>query len=275
MALGQARHARRRDDVTAIKTTTTFQLLKSPSISCTSTPRVETWPRSSPSVDPISRRLSYGGGGAQSDRECRGERDPDARSATFNRAERGAAARAVSEMEREAVWDEDDAHAVANAWRPTFRAIVSAFVRGDYGLAGGVDHVEPVSPDVAKQIRNYIADYGETLIELSDDTWDSLTDISSISSRMVWQHPLLEAGHRSTLRTSANEAVERLTPTQRVGPDWAVHLVSWRLGPVRKMRGSLDRGMNGERIRPAGVIRDIQWPAVFFHHSQSEPASHS
>jgi hypothetical protein len=71
------------------------------------------------------------------------------------------------------VKDEDNEHPVAGAWRPTFRVIVSAFVRGEYQLAGGVDGVQPVSAESAKQISDYIADYGETLVELSDETWDS------------------------------------------------------------------------------------------------------
>ena len=69
--------------------------------------------------------------------------------------------------------DDDHEHPVPSAWRPTLRAIVAAFVRGDFALATPVPDVDPVDEAVAAQIRNYIADYGETLVELSDDTWSS------------------------------------------------------------------------------------------------------
>ena len=69
------------------------------------------------------------------------------------------------------VEDPDSAHPVAIAWRPVFREIVRAFVRGDFRLAGGIEAVEPVPADVAMQIERYLADYGATLIELPDDTW--------------------------------------------------------------------------------------------------------
>lgn len=53
------------------------------------------------------------------------------------------------------------------------RRFVAAFARGDHGLNDGVPNVGPVSPDSAKQIREYIEDYGETLVELSDETWET------------------------------------------------------------------------------------------------------
>jgi hypothetical protein len=73
--------------------------------------------------------------------------------------------------EQPAVKDPDAAHPIASAWRPTLRAIVSAFVRGDYRLERPIDSVAPVSRSTAKQIEDYIAEYGETLIELREATW--------------------------------------------------------------------------------------------------------
>jgi hypothetical protein len=72
---------------------------------------------------------------------------------------------------QEPVKDEDAAHPIASAWRPTLREIVSAFVRGDYALSGGVHFVAPVSASTVDQIRKYIADSGETLAELPNETW--------------------------------------------------------------------------------------------------------
>jgi len=67
--------------------------------------------------------------------------------------------------------DPDAAHPVAGAWRPTLREVVRCFARGDYGLSGGVPGVEPVAAADAEQIRDYVADYGATLVELPEDAW--------------------------------------------------------------------------------------------------------
>jgi len=69
--------------------------------------------------------------------------------------------------------DEDAAHPVATAWRPTLREIVKALAEGDYGLTRGVVAVAPVSAATAERIRGYIASYGETLTELPDESWQS------------------------------------------------------------------------------------------------------
>jgi hypothetical protein len=70
-----------------------------------------------------------------------------------------------------ALKDEEAEHPIAAAWRPMLREVVRAFVEGDYGLAGGVAGVEPVSRAKAEHIRAYVAEYGATLIDLPDDTW--------------------------------------------------------------------------------------------------------
>lgn len=73
----------------------------------------------------------------------------------------------------EPLQDEDEAHPVPTAWRPVLKEIVQAFVEGDYALARGVSSVAPVSAETAEQIREYIADYGETLAELPEETWET------------------------------------------------------------------------------------------------------
>ena len=76
-----------------------------------------------------------------------------------------------SELQEPPVKDEDAAHPIARGWRQTLRDIVNALGEGDYALARGVQFVAPVPAATADQIRRYIADYGETLAELPDDTW--------------------------------------------------------------------------------------------------------
>ncbi|MEM7244426.1 MAG: hypothetical protein AAF533_03740 [Acidobacteriota bacterium] len=69
--------------------------------------------------------------------------------------------------------DDENERPIPGAWRPTFQAIVAAFVKGDYEMSVGVPGVEPLSPEKAQHVRDSIADYGETLVDLPDDTWKS------------------------------------------------------------------------------------------------------
>ena len=57
------------------------------------------------------------------------------------------------------------------AWRPVLRGIVERLVHRDYSIQGipSVDVSEPI----ATQIEEYVADYGETLLELPDESWGS------------------------------------------------------------------------------------------------------
>jgi hypothetical protein len=72
-----------------------------------------------------------------------------------------------------AVKDENRAHPLAGEWRPVFKDIVHALVEGDYSLSRQVPHVRPVSSETARQITEYLADYGATLAELPDESWES------------------------------------------------------------------------------------------------------
>ena len=69
--------------------------------------------------------------------------------------------------------DEEEQQLIPTAWRPVFREIVDAFVEHDYRLTKGVESVLPVSAKTAKQIKEYIDDYGETLVALPEKTWTS------------------------------------------------------------------------------------------------------
>ncbi|MGW5453171.1 DUF7668 domain-containing protein [Nocardia sp. NPDC003979] len=71
------------------------------------------------------------------------------------------------------VKDENNECPVAGAWRPVFCSIVRALASSDYRLIGEINSVEPVSEDQADHIRGNVAAYGATLVELSEETWNS------------------------------------------------------------------------------------------------------
>ena len=74
---------------------------------------------------------------------------------------------------------------IPTAWRATLRAIVSAFVKGDYGLEAGVPGVEAITPATALHIQDSVRAYGATLVELPDATWES--------SVCMWYEPHWDA----------------------------------------------------------------------------------
>jgi hypothetical protein len=69
--------------------------------------------------------------------------------------------------------NEEEELPIPHVWRPIFKNIVKAFVNKDYNLSSGVNNVNPVSDKTAEQIREYIEDYGEELVELPEETWDT------------------------------------------------------------------------------------------------------
>ena len=72
-----------------------------------------------------------------------------------------------------AVKDLDAAHAIASAWRPTLRDVVRCIAQGDYALERGVRGVAPVAMATAEQMRDYLVEYGATLVEVPDATWQT------------------------------------------------------------------------------------------------------
>lgn len=62
---------------------------------------------------------------------------------------------------------------IPSAWRPILKGIVDAFVSHDYRLSIGISGVAPVSEKTATQIREYINQYGATLVGLPPDSWDT------------------------------------------------------------------------------------------------------
>jgi len=69
--------------------------------------------------------------------------------------------------------NEEEELPIPHIWRPIFKNIVKAFVNKDYNLSVGVNNVNLVSDKTAEQIQEYIEDYGEELIDLPDETWDT------------------------------------------------------------------------------------------------------
>ncbi|HJQ24166.1 MAG TPA: hypothetical protein VKA60_09650 [Blastocatellia bacterium] len=78
-----------------------------------------------------------------------------------------------SDAEALAVKDEENERPIPSAWRPIFREVVKAFAHHDYHVSAGVPGVAPISDETASQVAEYIQDYGATLIELPEETWDS------------------------------------------------------------------------------------------------------
>ena len=74
--------------------------------------------------------------------------------------------------------NEEDELPIPHVWRQKFKAIVSAFVKHDYKLTDGIENVNAVTDSTAKQIKEYIEDYGEELIELPEETWNTSIYIS-------------------------------------------------------------------------------------------------
>ncbi len=69
--------------------------------------------------------------------------------------------------------DEKNERQIPTAWRPAFSKIVDAFCKKDYSLSSGIIGVSSVSNETAIHIKEYIQDYGEELVQLPDETWDS------------------------------------------------------------------------------------------------------
>lgn len=94
---------------------------------------------------------------------------------------------------QDAIKDELAAHPVPTAWRHVFEQVVHAFVRGNYAIHT-IPSVAPIDAATPSQIRNYIAEYGETLTDLPESTWatsvsqwmlshwEVLVDLSTVQS---------------------------------------------------------------------------------------------
>ncbi|GGY39973.1 DUF7668 domain-containing protein [Pseudoduganella albidiflava] len=77
------------------------------------------------------------------------------------------------DMTGQVIKDSEREGPIPSAWRPILKSIVDAFVRQDYGLLTGIPGVAPLPEQTARQIREYIEEYGATLIPLPEESWAS------------------------------------------------------------------------------------------------------
>lgn len=71
------------------------------------------------------------------------------------------------------VKDENNELPVPSCWRNTFFEIVEAFKAGDYALERKVEGVLQISSEDADAIEHSICEYGDQVISLPDETWQS------------------------------------------------------------------------------------------------------
>ena len=69
--------------------------------------------------------------------------------------------------------NEENELPIPHIWRPSVEAMRKAGGNKDYKLSSEIKNVNPISNEVAEQIKEYIEDYGEELIELPNETWNS------------------------------------------------------------------------------------------------------
>jgi hypothetical protein len=69
--------------------------------------------------------------------------------------------------------DPDAPHPVPRSWRPVLKQIIDAFVRGDYALSTSIEFVKPLSAATAELVRNNVSAYGESLVGLPEETWQT------------------------------------------------------------------------------------------------------
>ena len=75
--------------------------------------------------------------------------------------------------------DEDKELPIPVEWRKTLYKVVECLVKNDYQFISKIPLVSKLPETTLIQIKSYIEDYGEELISLPEDAWDS--------SVYVWQ----------------------------------------------------------------------------------------
>ena len=74
---------------------------------------------------------------------------------------------------------------VPKIWRQTLCNIVDAFGGGDFKLESRIDFVHSIAAIDAKRIAGNIGDYGDELVALSEETWES--SICCWTSQSYWE----------------------------------------------------------------------------------------
>jgi len=124
-----------------------------------------------------------------------------------------------SDAQIPAVKDDSKQGPIPQVWRPVFRAIVMAFMKGDFKLSAGVPGVSPVSDAVAGQIEACVNEYGETLTELPEETWTSSVCIWNGDRWDALIDLWTSAGGRSDL------VMQAFVTESACGFDYEIHMV--------------------------------------------------
>jgi len=69
--------------------------------------------------------------------------------------------------------DAENQKKVPEIWKGVFREVVDALKDGDYQLARDITNVSTISEKVAMAIKGNIESYGEALISLPEETWNT------------------------------------------------------------------------------------------------------
>ncbi len=71
------------------------------------------------------------------------------------------------------VKDYDSAHPIATSWHPMISAVINAFTKDDFELNSNIVGVSSVPSAIAQHNRIYVMNYGEVLIDLTDESWNT------------------------------------------------------------------------------------------------------
>ena len=71
------------------------------------------------------------------------------------------------------VYDEETASQVPTIWRETLIRIVEAFKNNDLAAINHIKGVQNIELEHLHEIAENITDYGETLVSLPDETWET------------------------------------------------------------------------------------------------------
>ena len=141
--------------------------------------------------------------------------------------------------ERPKSTEQDGQQPVPEAFRPSLEGIVRAFASGDYDSKQAVPNVEPIRSIVAQQAREFVEDFGETLVELPEQAWvlSSSTDERGSQEILVdlWT---AESGSSDCVGRSRARHPGRV-PNRG---DGAVRSVTLRRIVIGFLRDSLPRG---------------------------------
>ena len=71
------------------------------------------------------------------------------------------------------LYDEDTATPVPSVWRETLIKIIEAFQNNDLASINQIQGVQNIELEHLQEIAENITDYGEKLVSLPDETWNS------------------------------------------------------------------------------------------------------